>query len=263
MVVGQFTCPWSRPLSMGDSGKDVYITQLLLSRSPFVSGISLNFDFDSQTEQALRAFQTGNNLTESGTLDPDTANLLYKLHYADGYKDDGTFPEGYLYKIHIEVSSDRNKETVGYLYDTNGTLLYNFPARLHGVEGRNQYCSNGDTITGLFKIDLNTPEPEPKVYGPYPINRLVEGLEGNAKYLYWNNETTLRRGILLHTGEWANWHPPLPMPNSDGCIHTWPDSCNAIWKILTSIGVQIRTNTLGDLPYPYEPQGIISIEQVD
>ena len=39
-----------------------------------------------------------------------------------------------------------------------------------------------------------------------------------------NDASTIRGGILMHTGEWANysdWQPPLPMPNSLGCIHAW------------------------------------------
>jgi len=39
-----------------------------------------------------------------------------------------------------------------------------------------------------------------------------------------NDASTIRGGILMHTGEWANysdWQPPMPMPNSLGCIHAW------------------------------------------
>jgi hypothetical protein len=39
----------------------------------------------------------------------------------------------------------------------------------------------GNTITGLVEIDLNSAEPNPAVYGPWPINRIVRGLEGNAQ----------------------------------------------------------------------------------
>ncbi len=35
-------------------------------------------------------------------------------------------------------------------------------------------------MTGLVEIDLNSPEPNPAVYGPWPVNRIVRGLEGNA-----------------------------------------------------------------------------------
>lgn len=36
-----------------------------------------------------------------------------------------------------------------------------------------------------------------------------------------------------------------------------------IWQILIRIGVEVRNNTNGKLPYPYKPQGLISIEQID
>ena len=102
-----------------------------------------------------------------------------------------------------------------------------------------------------MEFDLNSPESDPKEYGcdprscilagvsaletclsrvslslrsPYPVNRAVAGLRGNAAWLMKNDASTIRGGILMHTGEWANysdWQPPLPMPNSLGCIHAW------------------------------------------
>lgn len=33
-------------------------------------------------------------------------------------------------------------------------------------------------------------------------------------------------------------------------------------KILEELGVDIRPNTLGKLPYPYEPQGLLSVEEI-
>ena len=75
-------------------------------------------------------------------------------------------------------------------------------------------------------FDLNTPEDIVKFYGPYPVNRAVSGLEGNAKFLLPN----IRNGILMHTGEWPNWSPPEQMPNSAGCLHASP--IKAIWKLL-------------------------------
>ena len=35
-------------------------------------------------------------------------------------------------------------------------------------------------MTGLVEIDLNSPEPDPTLYGPWPVNRFVRGLDGNA-----------------------------------------------------------------------------------
>jgi hypothetical protein len=100
------------------------------------------------------------------------------------------------------------------------------------------FSSDGNTVTGLMQADLNSPEGEPKFYGPYPVNRAVKGLEGNAKWLV----PGTRDGILLHTGEWPDWQPPQPMPNSEGCIHAWPDTINRIQETLVAIGVQVRDN---------------------
>jgi len=257
-----WTCPFSRVLQVGDSGKDVLILQTLIARSSFVEGVNPTGTFDEATSKAIHDFQAGNNIQPpSGILDIPTSNLLLHLHSYDGYKDDGTIPPGYKYKVHIKVSQNRSIETVGFLYNDKMELLYQFPARLHGEGVRNQFCTDGNTPTGLSLFDLNSPEDDPKSFGPYPINRVVSGLKGNAELLLSNNKNTIRSGILLHTGEWSNWQPPQPMPNSDGCIHTWPNSCKQIWNILVSIGVVVRQNTGGALPYPYEPQGIISIEE--
>ena len=38
----------------------------------------------------------------------------------------------------------------------------------------------GNTVTGLIEVDLNSPEPNPQAYGPWPVNRFVHGLDGNA-----------------------------------------------------------------------------------
>jgi len=267
ICTGQYSCPFSRLLSLQQPqlhGNDVTIAQSLLKRSPFVSSaLSVTGYYDSPTADAVSAFQRGNLLSATGNIDVDTSNLLLQLHSYDGYKDNGTIPVGFFYKVHIKVSQNRSEETNAYLYNNKLELLLTFRVRLHGVTPRNQFCTDGDTPTGLSLFDLNSPEDDPKSYGPYPINRVVQGLEGNAALLLQNVKTTIRSGILLHTGEWDNWAPPDLMPNSDGCIHTWPTYSNEVWQILVGLGVQIRTNTGGQLPYPYTPQGIISIEQID
>jgi hypothetical protein len=45
-----------------------------------------------------------------------------------------------------------------------------------------------------------------RFYGPYPVNRFVRGLAGNAGWLV----PEVRSGILLHTGEWANYSSNAP-----------------------------------------------------
>ena len=68
-------------------------------------------------------------------------------------------------------------------------------------------------------------------------------------------------------GEWPNWNInrnySAPMVNSLGCIHGHPPDILAVWKHLVALGIKMRPNTNGKLPYPYKAQGIISIEQID
>ena len=64
--------------------------------------------------------------------------------------------------------------------------------------------------------------------------------------------------MLIHTGEWPDWHGG-PMPNSNGCIHIHPEDCKSLSDILQSHGVQVNPNTNGSLPYPYAPQGLLSL----
>ena len=116
-------------------------------------------------------------------------------------------------------------------------------------DGLNMFSTNGNTPTGLIEFDLNSPEDEPKLYGPYPVNRAVQGLkvdvvsvrcsccgvaltlcvlcgalfaQGNAAFLL----PQVRNGILMHTGEWPGWNPPQPMPNSEGKVAGAAPSCS-------------------------------------
>jgi hypothetical protein len=126
-----------------------------------------------------------------------------------------------------------------------------------GDFGLNELTSNGNTPTGLATVDLNSPEPDDVVdeYGPYPINRVVQGLEGNAGLLL----SSIRSGILLHTGNWNGWVSGDPMPNSDGCLHAWPEDVDALWQDLVKLGVNVNPNPCTSKDYPYETQGLISV----
>lgn len=80
----------------------------------------------------------------------------------------------------------------------------------------------------------------------------MRGLRGNWKIVSTNVASgTLRSGILLHTGEWPGWAPPMPMPNSLGCIHSYPESIRRVWELLVSLGVDVRPNNNGALPCKY------------
>lgn len=274
IALGDFPCPFKRELRIQNPplrGKDVRVLQNLIIRSPFVNPkITLNNVYDSETVRAVRQFQEGHHIdVELGVFEEKTAQKLLKLHTYDHYKDDGKILPGYKYKVYLPVHENRSIETIGFLYDAHMNLLYKFNARAHGQndprtgDALGQFCTNGNTPTGLFKFDLNSPEDDPVDFGPYPVNRVVEGLAGNGFAVTNNADTTIRNGILLHTGEWKNWDPSKPMPNSEGCIHSYPWQIKDIWQILVHIGVEVRNNTDGKLPYPYPSQGLISIEQID
>lgn len=183
-------------------------------------------------------------------------------------------PCGYL-QLHVPVHRNRSIETVATLLSATNNVLRTFTVRTHGHNadaaspwpdfnstdpGLNEFSPSGATPTGLTLFDLNSPEDVPKLYGPYPVNRAVQGLRGNSAFLI----PRIRNGILLHTGQWPGWTTAMPMPNSAGCIHAYPEDIEAVWSILTSqLGVEVRNNTNGQLPYPYAPQGLLSVELVD
>jgi len=259
------------------TGNDVWVYQNLLTHwsrdVPKPSGC-----YDADTQQATVAFQHAHGLPADGVVDPVTASLLLDRYSYDGYRDDGIPPAalGYLYKVHIPVHRNRSIESIATLYAANNTELLKFAVRCHGYDtypyptpvwpdfnntndGLNMFSSDGNTPTGLIEFDLNSPEDEPNLFGPYPVNRAVQGLKGNAAFLIPN----VRDGILMHTGEWPGWSVPDVMPNSEGCIHSWPQNIETVWHLLVSLGVQVRNNTNGQLPYPYKPQGLLSVEQID
>lgn len=227
-----------------------------------------------------------NNLDATGIFEGTTAELLLQLHSADGYKDTGftAASKGYLYKIHVPVHQNRSIETVGTLFDAYNNILLRFPVRNHGHRedcsndvcqwpdfgngdyGLNEFTSNGNSVTGLIEVDLNSSEEPTDLYGPWPVNRYVRGLAGNAQLLLPN----IRDGILLHTGNWTTedhgtWDPRvMNMPNSAGCHHSHPIYVEAIYKILTvELGVIVNDNPFSGKDYPYKPQGIAVVELVD
>jgi len=276
--------PFTRELSLtvpAMTGNDVIIAQTLLKRDAAVgSTLAVTGTFDKDTEAATVAFQTANSLKGTGILDSSSASVLITKYEADGYKDTGftAASMGYMYKVHIPVHSNRSIETDATLYDKDNNVLLTFRVRTHGhrIEGTqawpdygngdvglNQFTSSGNTVTGLVEIDLNTPEPDPAVYGPWPVNRIVRGLDGNAATLLPN----IRDGLLIHTGNWTtdevDWNPTMDMPNSSGCIHGHPSDVEKIYTILEGLGVTANENTFSGKNYPYTPQGIAVIELID
>ena len=201
-VFADMPAPFYRELYLADpvlTGNDITILQTLLNREKAVGGVlTVNGKFDVETEAASKAFQDANSLKSTGVIDSSSASLLLTLYEADGYKDSGftAASMGYLYKFHIPVHTNRSIETYATLYDKDNNKLLTFRARTHGYRdddtspvwpdfgtgdvGVNQFVDDGNTVTGLIEMDLNTPEPNPTVYGPWPVNRFVRGLDGNA-----------------------------------------------------------------------------------
>jgi hypothetical protein len=277
--------PFSRPLAVTTpptAGLDVYILQNLLRHNGGASGVNVSSTYDAATAAAVAAAQTAAGLPPTGAVDAATAAAILSAMSDDGYVDDGAPPaaSGHLYKVHIRVPANRSVEVPATLAGPDGAALLSFVVRTHGADqyppgpwptwnssgpGLNQFSPDGATPTGLVEFDLNSPEDNATEFGPYPINRAVKGVAGNWAWIATNDATTtVRDGILLHTGAWgaaAGWAPPAPMPNSLGCIHAWPDAVADAWRVLTDVlGVAVRNNTDGTLPYPYKPQGLLSIE---
>ena len=278
--------PFTAPLHMGDQSKEVVILHHLLARTPSgqkSGGFNVSGNiFDQGTEIALRAFQKAHEpaVNISGILNRATALLLLNnLYTDDGYQDDGrpAVDHGaqYKYKILIPVHRNRSIQTNATFLDAHNNVLFHFPVRTKGHVhdgcgralpeswpnfndtdfGLNQFSSGGMTPTGLVEIDLNSPEGEPKLYGPYPVTRFVHGLKGNAAFLI----PDVRNGILIHTGEWPGWKSSEPMPNSAGCVHTWPEYVKRIWETATKLGAKTRKNPFGKLPYPFSAQALASV----
>eukprot|EP01031_Cornospumella_fuschlensis_P034894 gene34894-42255_t len=287
IVAGSMPPPFVRELKLTNpylTGSDVTIAQSLLLRDAAVDqSLKVNGIYDEPSAAATAAFQKAHQLSDSGVLDSPTATMLMNLHSADGYKDSGftAASMGYLYKVHIPVHQNRSIETMATLFDKDNNQLLQFRVRTHGKRsdgtaaawpdygtvpgdyGYTEYGSSGNTVTGLIEIDLNTPEPDPQVYGPWNVNRFVRGLDGNAKILLPN----IRDGILIHTGNWTtstvDWKPTIDMPNSSGCVHGHPSDVEKIANILAGLGVKANTNTFSGKNYPYKPQGIAVVELVD
>lgn len=277
--------PFTRVLKVTNPlmyGTDVLIATTLLSRSTYVSkGYVPSNTYDEETSLAINKLQQFMKLDNNSMIDSSTASLLLNQYSNDGYKDNGIKAGtlGYLYKVLIPVYMNRSIETIATLYDKDNNILLTFTVRAHGHRddgssnawpdfgdgdyGLNQFSSSGATVTGLIAIDLNSPEPDPNLYGPYPVNRFVRGIDGNAKLLL----PHIRDGILIHTGNWSTstqpWDPSMAMPDSSGCVHAHPDDIEKIYKALTKLGVVAHDNPYSGQNYPYEPQGIAVVQQMD
>jgi hypothetical protein len=287
--------PWYRLLYTNCcplySGNDIFILQNLLLRSPHTnSTFNASTKMDFYTAEAVSSFQAHymNSLVADGLFESKTAQALLSTFSEDNYKDSGftaaSMGSQYKFKLHIPVYRNRSIETIGKLFDAQNNLLTTFHARAHGVRddgtsaewpdfgngdyGATEFYGNGNTVTGLYAVDLNSPEPDPAKYGPFPVIRFVKGLDGNANFSVPN----IRNGLLLHTGNWTasesgvptGWTPLKPMPNSLGCVHVHPSEQKRIVEILISdLGVVVNANPFSAINYPFENQGVAVVELVN
>lgn len=283
VIAGTMPAPFTRELKVTTpymTGSDVKIAQTLLNRDQSVKpAVPTSGIYDEATAKGCSEFQTVIGEKSTGTLDSATAQKLLDIHTDDNFKDNGftAASMGYLYKFHIPVVNNRSIETYATLFDKDNNEMLKFRVRTHGKRGDGtstawpdfgngdvgltQFASSGNTITGLVEVDLNSPEPDPDLYGPYPITRLVRGLDGNALLM----QPNIRDGLLIHTGNWSTttqpWDPSMDMPNSSGCIHAHPDDVKQIYEILTQkLGVIVNDNTFSGKNYPYKCQGIAVVE---
>jgi hypothetical protein len=278
----------------------VVIAQNLLTRFPSSQPLNVSGIWDVASSLVLSQFQTSLQLPASGDLDYATAFALLvrsnvfsisvsthlnrsvmQDHFSlDGVIDDGFSAKsmGYKYKFVFMCSQNRSIEHDAKLFDADNNLIHTFKTRLHGYRddgthapfpdfgandiGLNQFSSDGATVTGIIEIDLNSPEDNSTEFGPWPVNRLVRGLKGNAQWLLPN----IRDGQLLHTGVWSTpdhpWDESKPMPNSEGCIHAHPIDIQTVFQKLVAIGVVVRPNPFSGKHYPYQPQGIAVVQQI-
>ncbi len=287
--------PFDRELSHADApnGVDVYILEELLRRhfakknneiyQPIAGSSALSKKTATYTEKTARnveLLQQDFGLPVTGVLNKETAKILVQEYiHLDNYRDNNVKASEYgmKFKIYIPVHRDRSIETIATLFDADNNPLYQFKARTHGktdpkdrswpqydnTVGQNEFVLDGNTPTGLSFMDLNTPEPPGffDEYGPYDVTRFTVGIMGNAAVAL----PHIRNGILMHTGNWLEfgWDGKGPMPNSSGCVHSPPEEIKRIAEILKGLGVVANKNPFGQLPYPFENQGIVSVELID
>ena len=286
--LGRYGAAWSPPFTRRLApaspplvGGDVAALQALLTNAGVApaGGWASPGVFDAQVGPAVAAWRASAGLPEGEGVGAGEVVRLLECCSEDGYADDGAPPAatGHLYKLLVPVHRNRSVELSATLLGANNEVLHTFKARAHGYDGGGapqpwphysrtpgltQLAPDGNTPTGLYELDLNTPEGNATLYGPYAVNRAVRGLAGNAASVYAGHGVG-RSGILVHTGEWLGWGGPgHPMPDSMGCVHAHPADVATIAGMLMARSIEPRKNTAGKLPYPYSPRGLMSVYTV-
>lgn len=132
--------PFSRVLQLTSpalmNGDDVFILQNLLLRVPS-SNVTASGMYDEATAAAVLLFKTLHGVVPLDDIfDAPGAAAALSILSADGYVDDGVAPAqlGYLYKVLIPVHLNRSIEANAKLIAANGSVVYSFTARLHGID---------------------------------------------------------------------------------------------------------------------------------
>lgn len=170
--------PFTRSLTLNDTGSDVYKLQLLLHRYYTCEKLYPNSEsfltaiFDIKTMDCLVHFINEfnikylNNINSSPyiSLTPNIAKeLIDKYMDFDGYVDSYVYPNGtmfkpipsqYKYYVYVPVYRNRSIENICYLFDKFGNKKHSFKCRTHGQPNLNQLTSDGDTPTGLYTFGM-------------------------------------------------------------------------------------------------------------
>ena len=186
-VLAVFPAPFHRTLRVVEpplQGPDVTVLQQLLRRingtCALACGCGCSHRYDAVTAKAVACYA---NRTDGVFTEPTAHRVLAELS-SDGWVDDGVpaSATGHLYKLLIPVHRNRSVETTAALLDANNVKRFSFRVRAHGhdvdasgvpVPGRpwpdfssgvglNQFSTNGNTPTGLYEVDLNSPESSPQ-----------------------------------------------------------------------------------------------------
>jgi hypothetical protein len=268
-VFAKSALPFTQEISVTNPvtcNNQVGILQNLLVRSDKVRALTasdseFNACYDAKTSAAVTEFQRANNLNNKpGVLDEATAiKVITDLLY-DKYVDGGYWPNQYQWKVHVPVYKNRDLDTVSKfsirpdmrnpnkvvdLYIMAKTAGQYLTKRQPQSGNTNDLSPNGATPSGLMTIDFVTPNMDLLGFGPWPINRVLRGLKGNAaiKFNLNGNKKTfvphVRNGVYYHTGYWGGWRTVRQeMPVSHGCVHVHPAGIKHVYDTLMYYGIR-------------------------
>jgi len=131
---------------------------------------------------------------------------------------------------------------------------------------RNDLSENGATPSGLMTVDFVVPNIDTGGFGPFPINKAMRGLKGNAAMHFTLDGVSrifhpgVRNGVYFHTGYWKQWTSVTQtMPESHGCVHVHPAGIKHLWDTFTYYGIK-PTDMYHE---PLQERGLISIEVIE